>query len=272
MNIFISADIEGMAGIVGWHQAEHSERDYGTARLWMTDQVNAAIEGAVSAGATTVLVKDAHETATNILLDKLHPAAELISGWGPLGSMVEGVDESFDAVMLLGYHARAMTLGGTLAHTWSGNVLDLRLNGEPIGETAWAAAFAGHFSVPLALITGDDKLKEQADQELPPGFHYVITKMGMAHKAARLRPLKDVCDEIRETAAASLADLEGLPVFKPHLPATVSIRFRHWEGLDICAAVPGVQRLDVTTFQFQAADMIEAQKYFATLHRLAPRP
>jgi D-amino peptidase len=272
MNIFISADIEGMAGIVGWHQANNDERDYGTARLWMTEQVNAAVEGAISAGATGVLVKDAHETATNILLDKLHPAAELISGWGPLGSMVEGVDESFDAVMLLGYHARAMTPGGTLAHTWSGNVLDLRLNGEPIGEAAWAAAFAGQFNVPIALVTGDDKLKEQLDHELPPGFHYVITKTGMGHKAARLRPLKDVCDEIRETAAASLADLEGLPVFMPHLPVTVSMRFRHWEGLDICAAVPGVQRLDVATFQFRAADMTEAQKYFVTLHRLAPRP
>jgi D-aminopeptidase len=121
------------------------------------------------------------------------------------------------------------------------------------------------------MITGDDKLKAQMDEELPPGFHYVITKTGLAHKAARLRPLKDVCDEIRETAAASLADPEGLPVLKPHLPATVTIRFRHWEGLDICAAVPGVQRLDVATFQFHAADMIEAQKYFATLHRLAPR-
>jgi len=270
--VFISADIEGMAGIVGWHQACNTEPDYGTARLWMTEQVNAAIEGAVAAGATTVLVKDAHETATNIPLDKLHPAAELISGWGPLGSMVEGVDESFDAVMLLGYHARAMTPGGTLAHTWSSNVLDLQLNGRPIGETAWAAAFAGGYGVPLAMISGDDKLKEQVDAELPPGFHYVITKTGMGHKAARLRPLKDVCDELRETAAASLADLEGLPVFRPELPVTVSMRFRHWEGLDVCAAVPGVQRLDVATFQFQAADMIEAQKYFATLHRLAPRP
>jgi D-amino peptidase len=271
VNIFISADIEGMGGIVGWDQADNQGRDYGTARKWMTDQVNAAIEGALEAGATSVVVKDAHETATNILLDRLNPGAELISGWGPLGSMVEGVDDRFDAVFLLGYHARAMSLGGTLAHTWSGNVLDLQLNGQSIGEAAWAAAFAGHYNVPLALVTGDDKLKLQIEQELPPGSYYVITKTGMAHKAARLRPLKEVCEEIRDTAAASLSDVEGLPVFKPDMPATVSLRFRHWEGLDICAAVPHVRRLDVNVFEFTAADMIEAQKYFATLHRLAPR-
>lgn len=272
MNIYISADIEGMAGVVGWHQAEHDQRDYGVARQWMTDQVNAAVEGAIEAGATSVLVKDSHETACNILLDKLHPAAELISGWGPLGSMVEGIDASFDAFMLLGYHARGLTLGGTLAHTWSGNLIGLTMNGEPIGETAWAAAFAGHFNVPLALVTGDDKLKEQAEQELPPGFHYVITKTGLTHKSARLRPLKDVCDEIRETAAAGLADIEALPVLKPSLPVTMTMRFRHWEGLEICECVPGVRRLDVNTFEFKAADMIEAQKYFMVLNRLAPRP
>jgi len=271
MNIFISADIEGMAGVVGWHQAEHDQRDYAMGRLWMTEQVNAAVEVAIQAGATGVVVKDAHDTATNILLDKLHPAAELISGWGPLGSMVEGLDESFDAVMLLGYHPRAMTVGGTLAHTWSGNLLELKLNDQPIGETAWAAAFAGHFNVPVALVTGDDKLKEQADQELPPGFHCVITKTGLGHKAARLRPLKDVCEEIRETAAASLADIEGLPILKPHLPATMTLRFRHWEDLDACAAVPGVTRVEVSTFRFRAADMIEAHKYFTTLQRLAVR-
>jgi D-amino peptidase len=268
MNIFISADIEGMAGIVGPHQQFEEGRDYGLARLWMTEEVNAAVKGAVRAGATSVVVKDAHNTGTNILLDKLHPAAELISGWGPLGSMVEGIDESFDAVMLLGYHARAETAGGTLAHTWSSHVLELMLNGRPIGEAAWAAAFAGHFGVPVAMISGDDKLKTQVEQELPPGFHFVITKTGIGHKAARLRPLADVREEITDTAAMALGDIEGLPVFRPDWPTTIRMRFRHWEGLDACAAVPNVQRIDLTTFEFQAADAVEAQKYFATLHRL----
>ncbi|MBI4579586.1 MAG: M55 family metallopeptidase, partial [Planctomycetes bacterium] len=117
MNVYISADMEGISGIAAWLQADETGRDYATARLWMTEEVNAAVEGAIRGGATGVLVKDSHETGVNILLDKLHPAAELITGWGPLRSMVEGVDDTFDAVMLVGYHARGMTVGGTLAHT-----------------------------------------------------------------------------------------------------------------------------------------------------------
>lgn len=272
MNIFISADIEGMAGIAGWHQAETDGRDYSTARQWMTDQVNAAVEGAIRGGATSVVVKDAHDSGANILLDKLHPQAELISGWGPFHSMVEGVDESYDAVMLLGYHARAMTVGGTLAHTWSGNILEITINGKPVGEAAWSAATAGHFGVPLAMVTGDDKLKAQLEEELPPGYHFVQTKTGIGSKCARMRPLADVLEEIRDTAAASLNDIEGLPLYRPDLPMVVTMRFRHWEGLDAVAMVPHVERLDTATFRFRAADMVEAHKYFVTMHRLAPRP
>ncbi len=271
VNIFISADIEGMAGIVGWHQAETDGRDYAIGRLWMTEQVNAAVEGAIKGGATSVVVKDAHDSGMNILLDKLHPAAELIAGWGPVNSMVEGLDESFDAVMLLGYHARALSVGGTLAHTWSGNLLELTINGTPVGETAWAAAYAGHFGVPVAMITGDDKLKAQLDDELPPGVHFVQTKTGLGHKCARMRPLADVLQEIRDTAAASLADIEGLPVYRPDLPMVVTLRLRDWEGLDHVAAVPHVERLDTATFRFRAADVLEAQKYFVTMQRVAPR-
>ncbi len=268
-NVFISADIEGVCGVMDATHQEPGNPAHLQACEWMTREVNAAVEGAVEAGAARVVVKDAHNTGTNIFLDRLHPAAELISGWGPLRSMVEGIDETFDALFLIGYHARAMTPGGTLAHTWSSQILDLRINDQPAGEAAWAAAFAGHFNVPLALITGDDKLVAQAAQELPPGFLHVTTKTGMAARAARMRPIEAVREEIRQTAKKALADPKALPPFKPSLPAAITLRFRHWEGLDACAAVPTVERLSVDTFRFQAPTFIEAQKAFATLHRLA---
>ncbi|MBI4580401.1 MAG: M55 family metallopeptidase, partial [Planctomycetes bacterium] len=150
--------------------------------------------------------------------------------------------------------------------------LDLTINGQSVGEAAWAAAFAGHFGVPIGMITGDDQLKAQVERELPPGFHYVMSKTGMAHECARLRPLADVRDEIRETAAAALADIEGLTVYRPKLPLTVTMRLRHWEGLEICEAIPTIERLDVNTLRFQAANVIEAQKCFVAINRLAPRP
>ncbi len=269
MNVFISADIEGVCGVMSPTHQDPQGADYHRACEWMVQEVNAAIEGALQAGGKKIVVKDSHNTGTNINLERLNPAAELISGWGPLGSMVEGIDESFDAMFLIGYHARAATVDGTLAHTWSSNVLDLRLNGRTIGEAGWAAALAGQFGVPLALVTGDDKLIAQVSEELPEGFHSVITKIGWTRNAAQMRPLAKVREEIREAAARALADVRSLPIFKPAVPATIRIRFRHWENLNACAAVPNVERLSFDTFQYQAADFIEAHKYFATLHRLA---
>jgi D-amino peptidase len=215
------------------------------------------------------VVKDAHCDGINIDLERLHPAAELISGWGPLNSMVEGISSDFNALILIGYHARASTADGTFAHTWSRNVLDLQINGVSIGEAEWAAAFAGHFGVPVALIGGDDKLAAQVANTLPPGFHFVVTKTGWAFNAAQMRPIAMVREEIRETAAKALGSLQRLPIYRPGLPATITMRFRHWEGLHACEGLSGVRRLSVDTFQYQAGDVIEAHRYFSTLQKLA---
>jgi len=269
MKVFISADIEGVNGVMArthWHP---EGAGYKRACEWMAREVNAAVEGALEAGATYVAVRDAHNTATNIDLDFLHPAAELLSGWGPLGSMVEGVDETFDAVFLVGYHAQVGTLGATLAHTWSSNVLELTVNGTTYGEAGWAALFAGHFNVPVALVTGDDKLAAQVRGELPGGVRTVVTKYGSTYNAARMRPMQAVRDEIRREAAAALRGVKSIAPFKVEFPVTLRIRFREWEMIHILEAVPGVRRLDAHTFVCQAADMIEAQKYFVTLHRLS---
>ncbi len=269
MNVFISADIEGIGGVMSKSHHDPEGADYRKACDWMVQEVNAAIEGALAAGAKRIVVKDSHNTGTNIELDKLHPAAELINGWGPLGSMVEGLDESFDALFLIGYHARAMTIDGTLAHTWSGNVLDLSVNGKTHGEAAWAAIYAGHYKVPLALAAGDDKFVAQIREELPGGYLTVTTKTGWTPTAARLRPLKKVHDEVRAMAAKSLADLKALSVYRPTMPLTLTLRFRNWENVNACAVVPHVRRLDAQTVEVQAADAIEAQRYFVTLHRLS---
>ena len=269
MKVFISADIEGVGGVMArthWHP---DGADYKKACGWMLQEVNAAVEGALQAGAKTVIVRDAHNTATNLDLNDLHPAAELLSGWGPLGSMVEGVDETFDAVFLVGYHPRVGTQGGTLAHTWSANVLNLSVNDKTCGETGWAAMYAGHFNVPIALVTGDDKLSEQVASELPAGVHTVITKFGSTYNAARMRPLQTVRDEIRQTAARALSNAGTIAPLKIEYPVKLTIRFREWEMIHVCEAMPGVQRLDAHTFQCQPADIIEAQKYFVTLHRLS---
>ncbi len=272
MNVFISADIEGIGGVVGSLHWDPKGMHYERACGWMAAEVNAAIQGALDAGAERIVVKDAHNDGTNINLEKLHPAAELISGWGPLNSMVEGVGRDFDALFLVGYHARGGTVDGTLAHTWSRNLLEFRINDTLVGEAGWAAAFAGQFGVPLGLVTGDDKLMAQLQQELPQGYETVVTKTGWAFECACMRPIEQVRRDIRAAAERALKDVKRLPVFRPQLPVTITLRFRHWEGLNACAAVPGVERLAVDTFRYRAQDFIEAQKYFSTLHKLAKPP
>lgn len=269
MNVFISADLEGVGGVCGLNQWEPGGLGYARACEWMTGEVNAAVEGSLGAGARRIVVKDAHNDGMNIDLEKLHPAAELISGWGPLNSMVEGISPEFSALILIGYHARGATANGTFAHMWSRNVLELRLNGVLIGEAEWAAAFAGHFGVPVAMITGDDVLAGQVAETLPPGFRSVVTKHGLAFTSARMRPIATVRKEIREAAAAALSDIKSLPVYCPTLPMKVTLRFRHWEGLDACEAVPNVRRLSVDTFEFTASDCVVAHNCFSTLYRVA---
>ncbi len=272
MNVFISADMEGICGVCTLNQWEPGGSGYARACEWMTAEVNAAVEGAIEAGAAKVVVKDAHCDGNNIDMERLAPEAELISGWGPLNSMVEGISPEFNAVVLIGYHARGSTADGTFAHTWSRNVLDLQVNGVSIGEAEWAAAFAGQFGVPVAVITGDDKLAGQVRATLPAGFRFVVTKTGWAFNAAQMRPIAAVRKEIRETVWQALLAPGELPVYRPKLPVSVSIRFRHWEGLHACEAVPNVERLSVDTFRYEASDFVEAHKYFTTLQRLAKPP
>lgn len=269
MNVFISADIEGICGVMGALHWDPKGAQYDRACQWMTQEVNAAIEGALDAGAKRIVVKDSHNDGTNIPLDDLHPAAELISGWGPLASMVEGIDSSFDACFLIGYHARGGTPDGTLAHTWSGNILELCVNDQNMGETGWAATFAGHFNVPIALVSGDDKLAVQCETELPRGYCYVTTKTGWTYNSAHMRPMGEVRRELRQCAAQAIKDGKAIAPFRPKFPGRLRIRFRHWEGLHYCSAVPNVERIGVDTFEAPVRDALEAQKYFVTLHRLA---
>ena len=121
----------------------------------------------------------------------------------------------------------------------------------------------------MALVTGDDKLAAQCAEELPRGYQNVVTKTGWNYNAAHMRPQAQVRKEIQEAAARSLKDIKSLTPYKPRLPAQITLRFRHWEGLHYCAAVPNVERMSVDTFKFEVRDFIEGQKYFATLHRLA---
>ena len=166
MRVYISVDMEGISGVVHEDQTDPIEArhagEYNRFRRLMTDEANAAITGALDAGATSVLVNDSHWLMRNLLAEELHPAAQLLSGGPKLLSMVEGIDTGFDAAMFIGYHARAGTARAIIDHTYTSRVYEVRINGQPVGELALNAAIAGLHGVPVALVSGDQAIASEA--------------------------------------------------------------------------------------------------------------
>ena len=164
LKVFISVDMEGISGLIAWDETSQGGPDYPLFRKLMTEEANAAIAGALDAGATEIVVRDAHDSARNILPDLLRPEARLIREWNSPLSMMEGIDKTFDAVVFIGYHARAGTPNAVLKHTMSLSLFDVILNGVRVPEAAWNAAIAGYFDVPVVFLSGDTAICQQVQE------------------------------------------------------------------------------------------------------------
>lgn len=268
MKVFISADIEGVAGITSFSQIFPGAPEYPAGCALLTGEVNAAIEGALEAGATEVLVADSHSQMTNILPDHLHPEAQLIRGVPRPHYMMQGLDDSFDAVFLVGYHARAGTPDGVLGHTFTADFSEVRLNGIAVGESAYNAAFAGHFGVPVALITGDDALRRE-NETLLPWAEKAVTKWGLTGLAARNLSPQKAQAVIRAAAGRALKNLSTM---KPHVLAQ-PIRMELDFGAPaiaptLCADIPGVQTDLWKTVSYTASDMPDAVRVLRLVQNL----
>ena len=164
MKIFIAADMEGATGVVHHDQLMPEGRGYAAAQRLLTGDVNAAIEGVLRADPlATFVVGDGHGPMRNIILEELHSAAELVIGSGKPSNkplcQLEGIDSTFDAAFMIGYHSMSGTPSGLLAHTYIGSVVrEWRLNSIAVGEVQMNAAVLGSFGVPVALVVGNSDL------------------------------------------------------------------------------------------------------------------
>ncbi len=205
MRVFISADIEGTTFTTLWDETELGHHMYAAAAKQMTAEVKAACEGAIAAGADYILVNDAHDYAVNLDLNELPECVEVIRGWSgsPMG-MVDGVDDSFDAAMFIGYHSAAGRNGNPLSHTYTTKTTGVRLNGMVCSEFllySWACALKG---VPTLLLSGDKMLTEDS-REMHPLLHTVAVKDGFGGATKCLNPAL-ACKKIREQAEAALKE------------------------------------------------------------------
>jgi D-amino peptidase len=258
-NVFVSIDMEGVAGIAHRQQVTRGMGDYAIGRELMTKEANAAIEGSFEGGATSVVVNDSHGDMFNLLQEELDPRAELILGSPkvPL-SMMQGFGPDFDVALFIGYHASAGTEAAVLDHTYYGRLLwDVRINGESQTEASLNAAVAGVFGVPVGLVTGDDKACAQAEKHLP-GVRTVAVKQAFGRGVARSLHPEKARDLIRKAATAVVRDPSQFQVLRPEPPFVLEADVLNTGIADLCSLAPGVQRTGPRTLRLETDDFMEA--------------
>jgi D-amino peptidase len=271
MRVYVSVDMEGVAGVVHEDQTDPTDprhaAEYNRIRRLMTAEANAAIEGALAAGAERVLVNDSHWLMMNLLAEELHPTAELLSGGPKARSMVEGVEEGFDAALFVGYHARAGIAHAIIDHTYTSRVHEARLNGRPVGELALNAALAGTYGVPVALVSGDQALAAEARDLLGAGVETVIVKHAVGRFAARSVAPSVACRLIREGTIAALG--RAHEPFRLPTPIRLEVDFALTQMADMAELVPGSVRTAGRTVTFSHDDYREVFRAWRALYNLA---
>ncbi|WAZ26069.1 M55 family metallopeptidase [Streptomyces cinnabarinus] len=258
MRIYLSADMEGVTGLVDADDVQPGGRDYERGRLMMAEDVNAAVRGALAAGATDITVNDAHGPMRNILPESLHPAARLIRGKPKHMGMLEGLTPEHDAMLCVGYHSRAGALG-VLSHSFMGHEIeDIWLNGRPVGEIALAHATAAALGVPLAALTGDDRACEEM-AEWDASVTTVAVKHARDRFAADLRPTDEARTAIEQSITAALT-ANRTPPAPPPADSTLTVRWQSSSVASTLLGIPGVTATDTRT--------VEAQGTLPTLYRL----
>ena len=262
MRVFISADIEGIGCVVRGEHSSPEGRCHEFARQQMTTEVNAAARGAFDAGASRVVIADAHNIGLNLIPDQLDERVLLVTGSPRPLSMMEGVSLGFEAVFLIGYHAMAGTADSPINHTFTRRVAGLRLNGLSIGEIGLSAVLAGYYNTPVCLVTGDDRACAEA-KTLLPDIETVEVKQGLGSYAAIcLHPAR--CRElIYEGAGKALARAsKPAPYVLPNGPVSMEVDFTTSSAVDRVTGLPGVERLSGVTVRYQGRDCLEAFKVF----------
>ncbi|NML74154.1 peptide ABC transporter [Rhizobium sp. S-51] len=259
MKVFLSADIEGTAGIADWDEAERTHADYADFRRLMTNEVLAACEGARSAGASEVVIKDAHDSGRNIIVERLPDYVRIMRGWsGHPDGMMFGLGPEFAAALYTGYHAKAGSEANPLAHTTTLRISRLLLNGEVASEFTVNALVARRHGVPSVFLSGDTEICADA-RRLVPGIATVETLEGFGRAALSIAPSR-ACEAIREGVAAALSSLPSGAVAPPQGAFEVMIEFTNPTDAWRASWYPGAEISGPRTVAYRSADFFEIQR------------
>lgn len=269
MKIFISADIEGIAGVMRPEQCSPGHAEYQIARGLMEQEVNAAIDGAFAAGASEVVVADSHAMMTNLRAENIDHRARLLQGKPRLLSMLEGLDSSFSGMMFIGYHSAAGEFG-VLAHTINGRAFaQVMINGKVMSECDIYASAGNEQGVPLWLVTGDDILQREIKKDYPQAVEFVCVKRAISQTTAESISPQYARQAIREAAVRAVKAACNQPVSCVSAPYRLQLRASKPVLADLFALIPGVKRHDAVTVGYQAEQMTTLIRLLSVFSYLA---
>lgn len=261
MKIYISADMEGVAGVVTDAQLGPEGYDWQKACDLYTDEVLAVVDELRAGGATEFTVSDSHGTGQNLRIERLPKDVRLVRSWPRRLGMMEGIDDSFAGAVLLGYHAGANNPRGVRAHTMSSaNVFELAINGRPVCEAELSAFLAGHFGVPIWMLSGDDAIAEEIAERIP--CERAVLKRAISfHCADSLTPAA-ANDVLRATARRAIERRAQFEPIKLSGPVTLDLTMQRHRPAELLGYLPNVEQLDARRVRFVGRDILEASAFF----------
>jgi D-amino peptidase len=270
LKVYISVDMEGVVGTVTSDQLGPAGFEYARYREFMTREALAAVSAAKEAGATEILIADSHGNGENLLLEMFPPDVRIVRSWPRRLHMLAGMDETFDAAIFIGYHASTNNTRGVRAHTFSSSRFTrVALNSKEVSEGAWGAAIAGHFKVPVVMMSGDDAAIEEVRSLVGP-IEAAETKRALGfHSANTLTPQASY-DLIGKKVKAALARLRDFKPYVVSAPLTVDVSFKNYMPAEVLAYLRIIERVDAHTIRFRARDMVEAADFIEFLTTYGP--
>ncbi len=269
MRLYLSSDMEGVAGVCAWEQvdARTPHAEYPLFRRYYTQEVAAAIEGARAGGAREVLVNDSHGPMRNLLLDELPSDVRVIFGNRKPFSMVQGA-EGCDGAFFVGYHGAIGDENAVLCHTYTPSVIyELRLNGVRCSEATINAALLGYYGIPLLYVTGDRTTVEGVQAQMP-WVRGTIVKESIGNFSADSISPRAAQAAIRRDAREAIAHAGAARLFTFEPPIAMEIALAKVEQADYVALIPGFERIGERSVRFVDQDFPTIFKAFCAVFRL----
>jgi D-amino peptidase len=270
LKVYISVDMEGVAGVVTADQLGPGGFEYERFRRFMTDEAVAAVRGARAAGATDVVVSDSHGNGESLLIELFPKDVQVVRSWPRHGEMMAGLDSTFGAALFVGYHASTTNPKGTRAHTISSaHFTRVGLNGTAVTEAELNAAYAGALGVPVVFISGDDAAIEEVTSRLGQ-LESVVTKKTLGFHAAESLTPAAACDKIYDGALSAVAHRDQRKPYVVQTPITLDISFKSYTSAEIVSYLRSVERTDAHSVRFVGHDMAEVMDFIVFLDYYSP--